>query len=203
MTEEEKKKKKQRPMEASQNGENANAQGQPNPDPSGAVEPQEQIMMALSMSEYDALQKELEDARKQAADNFDGWQRERADLANYRRLVERDQALLTQNIQGELIKKFLPIQDDLERALKICPPHGEGKDWAEGVALILRKLNAILESYNVERISADGEFDHNLHEAISLEESSDHPSGQIIEVVEQGYKIGDRVLRPARVRVAK
>lgn len=195
MTEEDKKKKKPKDE---QHGEDS--VGKPE---EGSPDDAQAVMMALSMDEYDALQHELEQARQQATENFDGWQRERADLANYRRLVERDQTNLAQNIQGEVIKKFLPIQDDLERALKVCPPHGEGKDWADGVALILRKLHGILASYGVERIPVDGEFDHNIHEAISLEVNPDHPSGQIIEVLENGYKIGDRVLRPARVRVAK
>jgi molecular chaperone GrpE len=204
MTEEEKRKKKNKSEEEQGDSASAPGDGVQGGDPQGAAPEEEKTMMvALSMEEYDTLQKELEQARKDASDNFEGWQRERADLANYRRLVERDQTNLTQNIQGEIIKKFLPVQDDLERALKVCPPHGEGKDWAEGVALILRKMSGILEAYGVERIPADGDFDHNLHEAISLEQSADHPSGQIIEVLENGYKIGDRVLRPARVRVAK
>ncbi len=161
-------------------------------------------MIALSMEEYSNMQAEKEKAEEECKGYLDGWQRERAEFQNYRRRVERDQAQATLNITGQVIKKYLVILDDLERALKTRPTQGEGAAWSEGVELIYRKLQTILENEGVERIQAENQpFDPNLHEALTHEESPEHESGQVIAVVQQGYKIGDRVLRPALVRVAK
>jgi len=145
------------------------------------------------------------DLFKAMADEFkDGWQRERAEFSNYRKLVERTQTEERQNRTSEVIKKYLVILDDLERAIKTCPKEGPTSEWSEGIVLIVRKLQGILESEGVKRIPAENEvFNPMRHEAISHEESPDHESGQIIEVVQQGYTIGDRVLRPALVRVAR
>jgi molecular chaperone GrpE len=94
--------------------------------------------------------------------------------------------------------------DDLERALKDRPSDGEAASWSEGIELIHRKLSALVIAEGVEEILAEGtSFDPVLHEALSHEESDDHGEGQVIEVVQRGYRMGDRVLRPALVRVAK
>jgi molecular chaperone GrpE len=152
----------------------------------------------------DSLTAELEKTRMESREYFEGWQRERADFANYKRRIERDQAQISLDINGSVIKKYLVILDDLDRALKNRPTDPEGMKWAEGIDLIFRKLQTILEKENVKRIPAEAElFDPNIHEAISHEDSPDHESGQVIEVLQQGYMIGDRVLRPALVRVAK
>jgi molecular chaperone GrpE len=170
-----------------------------------AGEPLPQVpMVALSMEDYSALQDGKEKAEQQGKEYLDGWQRERAEFQNYRRRIERDQAQTTLNITGQVIKKYLVILDDLDRALKTRPTQGEGAAWSEGIELIYRKLQTILENEGVERIPAEGTlFDPTMHEALTHEDSPNHESGQIIEVVQQGYKIGDRVLRPALVRVAK
>jgi molecular chaperone GrpE len=103
-----------------------------------------------------------------------------------------------------LIKHFLEIADDLERALKSRPQGNEGAQWANGIELIYRKLMATIEGEGVTRIEPDGQFfDPTYHEAISQEDSQEHESGQIIEVLEPGYMLGERILRPARVRVAR
>lgn len=150
------------------------------------------------------LQSELETAQAQAAEYLDGWQRARADFANYRKRMERDQSLANQLASGNIIKRFIEILDDLERALKNRPTDGDGATWANGIELIQRKFNTILETEGVKPIQAEGEFfDPNLHEAISQEENPDLKSGQIIATVQQGYTYGDRVLRPARVRVTR
>ncbi len=154
--------------------------------------------------EYNALAEELQKAQGKAEEFFAGWQRERADFANYKRRVDRDQQTLAQNIKGEVIKKYLSVLDDLERAMKTRPTSGEAESWANGIELIVRKLQSILESEGVKRIPAESEeFNPARHEAITYEESPDHKSGEIIEVVQQGYTLGDRVLRPALVRVAR
>jgi molecular chaperone GrpE len=156
------------------------------------------------INEITSLKEELEKVNAKASEYSDGWQRERADFQNYKRRVERDQTMLSQEINGRIIKKFLEVQDDLDRALKNRPMGGEAAIWAEGIELVNRKLASILESENVKIIDAESlPFDPNFHEALSHEESNDHESGQIIEVIQQGYMLGDRVLRPARVRVAR
>jgi molecular chaperone GrpE (heat shock protein) len=109
----------------------------------------------MPLDDIDALQAALEENEAKAAEYLDGWQRARAEFANYKKRVERDREQLRQNLKGDLVRQYLPVIDDLERALKDRP-----------------------------------------------QDSDDHESGQIIEVLQQGYLIGERVLRPAVVRVA-
>jgi molecular chaperone GrpE len=111
---------------------------------------------------------------------------------------------MRQDLTGSIIKKYLVILDDLELALKDRPKDPTGAAWADGIALVAKKLYSILESEGIERISENGvPFDPNIHEAISHEENKDFECGEVIEVFRQGYKLGDRTLRPAMVRVAK
>jgi len=162
------------------------------------------ITQLISEEELHELQEELEEARRQADENLDGWQRARAEFANYKKRIERERAEDRSRISGEIILHFLSAMDDFERALKERPENQEMASWAEGINLIYRKMTSILDAEGVELISAQGEtFDPNFHEAISHEESDDHSEGEILDVIQQGYKIGDRVLRPALVRVAK
>lgn len=150
------------------------------------------------------LKKELEEIRLKSEEYLEGWQRARAEFANFRKRVERDREQTHQVAAGNIMRSFLEVFDDLERALKNRPQEGEGAVWAGGIELIYRKFLKILESQGVKPMQAEGElFDPNLHEAITHEESPGHESGEIIEVVQTGYMIGDRILRPALVRVAK
>ncbi len=168
------------------------------------ISAREKQTISEAVSNVDELKIELEKANQQAAENFDGWQRERADFLNYKKRIERDQITTLQAMKGDIYKKFLDVLDDLERALKAKPANGDGAAWAEGIECIYRKLLNSLEANGVTQMDAENkEFDPNLHEAITHEESPDHESGQIIEVIEQGYILGDRVIRPARVRVAR
>jgi molecular chaperone GrpE len=154
--------------------------------------------------DYSELAEELQQAQDKAKEFFEGWQRERADFANYKKRIDRDQQSFSQNIKGDVIKKYLVILDDLQRALKTRPTEGPAESWASGIELITRKLQNILESEGIKRIPAENEqFDPSRQEAITYEESPDHKTGEIIEVVQEGYTLGDRVLRPALVRVAR
>ncbi len=166
---------------------------------------QEATMEFVPTEKYNQLQEDLEQARQKAEENLEGWRRERAEFSNYRKRVERDQAQLSGNITGEVVKKYLVIMDDLGRALKTRPAEGEGASWSQGIELIYRKLQNILEAEGVNRIPAEEgqEFNPEIHEAITHEENPNHESGEIIEVVQQGYQIGDRIIRPALVRVAR
>jgi len=151
-----------------------------------------------------ALQAELTQVRAQADEYLDGWQRARAEFANYKKRIERDQEEARGRAAAALLAKILPVEDDLRRAVHERPEAEGYPHWADGIELIQRKLAALLEAEGVEVIPADGvAFDPALHEAVTYEPSNDHKEGEIIEVIQQGYRLGERVLRPARVRVAR
>ncbi len=170
--------------------------------PAGGEEALQQAA-TITPEEAEALRHELSQWQAKANEYLEGWQRTRADFSNYKKRVERDQAQVYQNAAASVILKFLEILDDLERALKNRPQQGDGAAWADGIELIYRKLSAILEAEGVTPIQAEGQFfDPLYHEAVVREENSGLESGQIIEVIKQGYRLGDRVLRPAQVRVA-
>src|SRR5450759_4791855 len=147
------------------------------------------------------LEQQLAEAQSQAAEYKDGWQRSAADFQNYRRRVDAESRETYQNAVGNIVKRYLPIIDDLERALATRPAD---LAWVDGIQLIYRKLQAILESEGLKRIEAEGQiFDPNFHEAILQEPVEGLESGRIIAVVQNGYMLGERVIRPAQVRVAQ
>ena len=151
-----------------------------------------------------ALHAELTQLRAQADEYLDGWQRARAEFANYKKRIERDQEEARGRAAAALLAKILPVEDDLRRAVRERPEAEGYPHWADGIELIQRKLATLLEAEGVEVIPADGvAFDPALHEAVTYEPSNDHKEGEIIEVIQQGYRLGERVLRPARVRVAR
>jgi molecular chaperone GrpE len=151
-----------------------------------------------------ALQRELADCRLKRDEYLDGWQRSQADFSNYKKRIEREQAEAYQRAASRAAGRLLSVLDDLELALKDRPEAGDGASWADGIDLIFRKILGYLETDSIVQMDADGaEFDPNFHEAISMEESEDFASGQIIEVLQAGYMQNDKVIRPARVRVAK
>ena len=157
-----------------------------------------------SAAQTAALLADLEKQRAKSHEYLDGWQRSRAEFANYKRRIEREQEDARGRAMAAVLTKVLPAVDDLERALRDRPSGEEVRAWTEGIELIYRKLTGLLESEGVEMVPAQGTlFDPALHEAVTYEASDTHEHGQVIEVIQQGYRLGDRVLRPARVRVAK
>ena len=154
--------------------------------------------------ELTVLQSELDDIQAKAEEYLDGWQRARAEFANYKKRVQKEREDSRSFITAEILSKYLTVVDDFERALRDRPTGEAAQAWAEGVDMIYRKLKTILEAEGVEEIHAVGElFDPNFHEAISFEESEDHNEGEVVDVIQPGYKLGERVIRPAVVRVAK
>jgi molecular chaperone GrpE len=152
-------------------------------------------------TQVDMLKRQLEDAETKLADSLDGWQRSLADFQNYRKRVERDNELVKASMKADLIRKVLPVLDDLERAL---PNRPADSAWAGGIELIVRKFQNLLDAEGVKRIDARGAaFDPAYHEAISHEPSGEVESGHVIDVVQNGYMLGERVIRPAAVRVAQ
>ncbi len=164
-----------------------------------------QPMVGLTMDEYGALEKEIESLKGQVEEQKDGWLRARADLENYRKRVQRDAARSYQDAMTNVIKIFLPVADDLERALKNKLETEEAAQWVDGIELIHQKLLNKMKNQGVERmeVKPGDEFDPNIHEAITQEETPDYKEGQIIDVVQPGYRIADRIIRPAMVRVAR
>ena len=152
----------------------------------------------------DSLQNELNEAKAKADEYLDGWQRTLAEFANYKKRLEREQEQVYQNAVGNVVKRYLPIVDDLERALNNRPAYNDDTAWLAGIQLIYQKMLAALEVDGIKVMEAEGQlFDPNLHEAIATVPSDDRESGQIIDVLQKGYLLGDRVLRPALVRVAE
>jgi molecular chaperone GrpE len=150
------------------------------------------------------MQEEISRLRQEAEEYLDGWQRARAEFANYKKRTERNHKDTRELILIDVIVPYLDILDDLERALIDRPTDSASESWAKGIYLIYQKLCTILDAAGVEVIVAEGmTFDPNLHDAISYEESQNHRDGQIIEVMKNGYVLGERVIRPALVRVAK
>lgn len=150
-----------------------------------------------------ALQSELEKARAQAAEYLDGWQRARAEFANLKKRVEAEREEIRYRSNEELLLKVLPVVDDFERAFQELPPEMEDAAWVNGITMIMNKLHKLLESENVAPLEAAGEpFDPQWHQAMMQEETKDYPDGICIEEIQRGYRLGDRVLRPALVKVA-
>jgi len=167
------------------------------------VEALEEEQAEDAIDELAVLQEELEQAKAKEAEYLDGWQRARAELANARKRFQRDQVQAYTNAQADVLKHVLPIVDDFERALETLPGNLSGLTWIEGVLLIRRKLDMLLEQSGVAPIDAVGEeFDPFLHQAVTHEPSDTVPPGHVIAELQRGYKISERVLRPSMVRVS-
>ncbi len=131
-------------------------------------------------------------------------QRTAADYANYKRRTEQEREQTLRLANELLLRKLLAVVDDFDRALRAMPKESEHLAWVEGVSLVERKLHALLESEGVTPIEAAGKrFDPREHEAVVHQETADAPDETVINELQRGYRIRDRVLRPALVAVAK
>ncbi|MFC2029137.1 nucleotide exchange factor GrpE [Chloroflexota bacterium] len=155
------------------------------------------------LDELTALRLELDEVRAREAEYLDGWQRARAELSNARKRFQREQQQSYTNAQADILIRLLPIVDDFERAAETLPEDLTGSTWIEGVMLVQRKLCQLLEQAGVTPIDAVGqEFDPFAHEAATHEPSEVVPEGRVIDEMQGGYRLGDRVLRPSMVRVS-
>ena len=143
---------------------------------------------------------ELEALRAENEELIDTLQRLQADFDNYRKRAARDQEALVARAGERIVKELLPVLDDLERALVAADQHEEAK-LEDGVKLVHRELEQLLAREGLAPVETDGKFDPHVHEAL-LTQPSESEEGSVIEVVQKGYRLGDRVLRPARVVVA-
>ena len=147
---------------------------------------------------------QLAAAEAKAAEYLDGWQRARAEFANARKRLEKERGEAYLNASVDIASQLLPSLDDFDRALNSVPATIAQDKWFEGMALVRRKLQNILENLRVTPIQTVGQpFDPNIHEALSLQPSDEYESGTVIAEAQAGYKLGDRVLRPALVFVAE
>jgi len=174
--------------------------------PSENVDQEEMISEETieALDDIDALRDALEETRAQAAEYLDGWQRAQAEFANYRKRQIAERLKQTQLASATVLSKLLPILDDFERAIGSLSDEAKEEAWVKGLLLVKQKLDTILDAEGVEPIETEGKlFDPRYHEAVTYEEAEGYDEGEIIGEVQKGYSIGDRVLRPALVRVAK
>ena len=155
-------------------------------------------------SEAEELRSQLEVAQQEAADNRAGWQRTAADFANFRRRTEQDREQMLGLANEALLSKLLGIADDFDRAIEHMPPELRDVGWVEGIAAIDRKLRLLLDSEGLIPIEAIGQpFDPREHEAVTQKVTAEVPEGTVTAELQRGYRVRDRVLRPAMVAVAK
>jgi molecular chaperone GrpE len=154
-----------------------------------------------SQENTEDLASALEQEKERADRNLANWQRAQADLSNYKKRVDQEKQDLAKFANAALIGSMLNLVDDFQRARSTIPDSILGMTWVEGLFLIERKLGATLEAAGLSEIKALGEdFDPNMHEAVM---HGDGPEGKIVEEFQRGYKLHDRVIRPAMVKVGQ
>lgn len=150
------------------------------------------------------LQSKVDLLERQLQEHIDGWKRAKADYINLKKQGEKERGEIVQYAQGAVILEFLPIYDNLKRAIKHIPGDQLEIEWVAGVTHILRQFEEALKAMNITPILTAGQpFDHTKHHAISKVKKEGLPSDTIIEEVKTGFMAGDRVLEPAQVIVAE
>ena len=155
---------------------------------------------AEAEAEGESLEERLAAAEAKAEEHLNDLKRVAADFDNFRKRSARERSETVTFANERLVKELLPVLDDLERALQAAEDHEEAK-LEEGVRLVQRQLAEVLRKAGLAEVETNGRFDPHVHEAL-LSQPSDAEEGSVIEVLQRGYRLGDRVLRPARVVVA-
>jgi len=173
----------------------------------GATDPSEQAgddAPPTVEAQLEQARSQAEEQRRKAETYLDLAQRSQADFLNYKRRTEQDRERTVKDANAALLTQLLPVLDDLQRAVESIPSDLTGNSWAAGVGLIGQKLTGILDRQGLERIGAEGEtFDPHIHEAVAYQEHPNYGEGQVAQVYRAGYRLHDRVLRPAQVVVAR
>jgi molecular chaperone GrpE len=168
-----------------------------------AINEQESAGTATEPQEQESPDSPLETLRREKDALQDRLLRTAAEFDNYRKRVERDRREQAEALTADALSDLLPIIDDLERALK-APSGGDVDAFRKGVELIHRQMTELLRKRGVKTIDAVGtDFDPRYHQAVVQESSPDHREGEVMEEFARGYMLGDRLLRPAMVKVAK
>ncbi len=151
------------------------------------------------------LEERLEEALREVAQFRELSKRAQADLVNYKRRVEEEKTDIRKYEKSRILLNTLPIVDDFERALSMVPDGSVASGWLEGLELVARKLQQLLEMEGVKKIDAQGvQFTPTEHEAVAYEEAPDGvEEGIVVSVVREGYKLNDRILRASQVTVAR
>jgi len=166
-------------------------------------EPQTVIDISVTGEAEESRAAEVEQLRRERDENYDRLLRKTAEFENYRKRVDKERREMAQFAAGDLLEALLPIIDDFERALQ-ADPAADAEAYRKGVELINKQLLDLLVRRGVTPIDAVGkDFDPRFHQAITHEESPGHRDGEVIEEVRRGYMHGERLLRPAMVKVAK
>jgi molecular chaperone GrpE len=151
-----------------------------------------------------SLKEQLAQAQAQAAEYLDNWRRSIAELSNARKRMQREAEEHRAAASARVLEKLLPVVDDIDRAFAHVPEDQVETDWVNGFRMIQRKLHSLLESEGVTIILAEGQpFDPAMHYAVTHEEADGFDDGEVIAELARGYRLNDKVLRPAMVRVAK
>ena len=154
---------------------------------------------AVEIKGTESPEQALAEEKKKAEEYLANWQRAQADFINYRRRSEQERQEFNSFANASLIRGLLPVLDDLERALNAIPEEFANDDWVEGIRMVERKFKTILEGQGVKPIKALGEtFDPNFHEALKHDKGKE---GIVIEELQKGYMLHDKLLRPSRVSV--
>ena len=165
--------------------------------------------LVATRAELRRVESELEKVRAEHADLLDRVTRRQADFDNYRKRVERERAETYNRAAGEVVGQLLPVIDNLRRALdaEATVQAGESEEFRhflQGVELINRQLGGVLETLGVKPIPTVGQpFDPHVHEAVAAESSDSHEPDTVIQELARGYRLGDKLIRPAMVKVAK
>jgi molecular chaperone GrpE len=156
------------------------------------------------LADIEKLGEELKDAQARAEEYLAGLQRERAEFANYRRRTSEEREAMLGLAGEDLIRKVLTLADDFDRAIEARPESVATDAWFEGIVAIDRKLRALLESEGVSPVDASPgtPFDPREHEAIANVPGTSRAEGEIVDEIRRGYRLRDRVVRPALVAVA-
>jgi molecular chaperone GrpE len=178
------------PEERKQVGGLRGSEPQSPPDPESAPPPEEDLAARLA------------DAETKRDEYLDLLQRVQADYENYRKRAARDQERLVAHAHERLVRELLPVLDDLERALEAAERHEEAA-LVDGVRLVERSLRKALEREGLVEIATDGPFDPHVHEAMLTQPKEGVETGSVLDVLQRGYRLGDKVVRPARVIVAE
>ena len=178
------------------------------PPPPEPARPPAEPDLAPRIAELEAAlaaeREQVTELRAKADSYLDLLQRTQADFVNYKRRSERERGDDAQAARAELLVQLLPVLDDLERALGQVPDDLAEHPWAQGMPLVGRQLRLALARAGLQRVGAPGEsFDPRLHEAVAYEPHAGYAEGQIATVVRPGYRLGERVIRPAQVTVAQ
>jgi molecular chaperone GrpE len=170
-------------------------------DPAEAVTEEAAGPPPAGEEDVETLKARLEEEKSKAESYMASWQRTAADYQNLKRRGEKEREEYGRLATAALVINILPLLDDLERALQSVDVRLAGLTWVDGIRLIYRKFQAVLEAAGVSEIKAEGEtFDPNVHEAVMYGEGEE---GKVVSEVQKGYRLGDRVIRPAMVVVGK